>query len=74
MIVKGCRALGAAGLARLGKPVTIQDKAMLQRHGGRWNEVFCDGHVENRTLNDLFDFRKDDVSKLWNRDNQVHRN
>jgi prepilin-type processing-associated H-X9-DG protein len=53
--------------------LTPQDKAMLRRHGGRWNQVFCDGHVENGRLEDYFDYRKDEVLKLWNRDNEPHR-
>ena len=53
--------------------LTPQDKAMLQRHGGGWNEAFCDGHVENGGLSAFFNNRKDDVLRLWNRDNQAHR-
>jgi prepilin-type N-terminal cleavage/methylation domain-containing protein/prepilin-type processing-associated H-X9-DG protein len=52
---------------------TLQDRAMLQRHGGRWQQVFCDGHVENGALKVFFDFNNDEVLKLWNRDNQPHR-
>ena len=55
------------------RALTPQDKAMLRRHGGRWNELFCDGHVENGRLETFFDWRKDEVLKLWNRDNQPHR-
>jgi prepilin-type N-terminal cleavage/methylation domain-containing protein/prepilin-type processing-associated H-X9-DG protein len=54
------------------KTLTPQDKSMLQRHGGRWNQVFCDGHVENGNLEKFFDFRKDDVLRLWNRDYEPH--
>jgi len=53
--------------------LTAQDKAMQQRQGGRWNQVFCDGHVENGSLAKFFDYRKDQVLTLWNRDNQPHR-
>jgi len=58
---------------QLDPSLTPQDKAMLQRHGGRWNEAFCDGHVENGSLEKFFDFRNDEVLKLWNRDHQPHR-
>jgi prepilin-type processing-associated H-X9-DG protein len=44
-----------------------------QRHGGRFNVVFCDGHVENLRVGDLFDPRKDQVLKRWNSDNLTHR-
>src|SRR4029077_16327014 len=30
--------------------------AMNQRHGGRWNIVFCDGHVEGLKPSDLFNY------------------
>jgi prepilin-type N-terminal cleavage/methylation domain-containing protein/prepilin-type processing-associated H-X9-DG protein len=53
--------------------LTTHDKAMLQRHGGRWNQVFCDGHVENGDVAKFFDYRKDEVLTFWNRDNQPHR-
>ncbi|PYK97139.1 MAG: hypothetical protein DME19_17290 [Verrucomicrobia bacterium] len=57
------------------RALTPQDKAMLQRHGGagRWNEAFCDGHVENGSLGMFFDYRNDEVLKLWNRDNKAHK-
>jgi prepilin-type N-terminal cleavage/methylation domain-containing protein/prepilin-type processing-associated H-X9-DG protein len=54
------------------KVLTLQDKAMLQRHGGRWNQVFCDGHVEQGRLEQFFDYRNDNVIRLWNRDHEPH--
>jgi prepilin-type N-terminal cleavage/methylation domain-containing protein/prepilin-type processing-associated H-X9-DG protein len=51
-------------------------KAQLRRHAGRWNTVFCDGHVDNWLLAQLHlmqgDNPRQDVSRLWNRDNQPH--
>jgi prepilin-type N-terminal cleavage/methylation domain-containing protein/prepilin-type processing-associated H-X9-DG protein len=55
------------------KSLNVQDIAMLQRHGGRWNQVFCDGHVENGKLETFFNYQNDAVLKLWNRDNLPHR-
>ncbi len=52
---------------------TPQGRAMMARHGGRWNELFCDGHVQGGGANAFFDFSKDEVARLWNRDNQPHR-
>ncbi len=43
-----------------------------RRHGGRWNVVFCDGHVENLRSGALFDIRRDEVARRWNRDNLPH--
>ncbi len=51
---------------------TPQGHAMKERHGGRWNELFCDGHVEGGGVNAFLDFTKDGVIRLWNRDNQPH--
>jgi prepilin-type N-terminal cleavage/methylation domain-containing protein/prepilin-type processing-associated H-X9-DG protein len=44
-----------------------------QRHGGRWNVLFCDGHVENLKTKQLFDTSQDEVLKLWNQDGLPHR-
>ncbi len=49
-----------------------QGRAMMARHGGRWNELFCDGHVQGGGVNAFLDFTKDGVIRLWNRDNQPH--
>jgi prepilin-type processing-associated H-X9-DG protein len=50
------------------------DAAMTRRrHGGRFNVVFCDGHVENLRTADLFDIRRDEVLARWNRDHLPHR-
>lgn len=48
-------------------------RVMKARHGGRWNVVFCDGHVEDLTIERLFDVRRENVLKRWNRDNLPHR-
>jgi prepilin-type processing-associated H-X9-DG protein/prepilin-type N-terminal cleavage/methylation domain-containing protein len=44
-----------------------------QRHDGRFNVLFCDGHVEGLKVRDLFDLGQDRVLKRWNRDNLPHR-
>lgn len=44
-----------------------------QRHDGRWNVLFCDGHIETLKTKQLFDSRQDEVLKLWNYDHQPHR-
>ena len=46
---------------------------MRRRHGGRWNMVFCDDHVESRTTAGWFDYRSDNVLRGWNRDHLPHR-
>jgi prepilin-type processing-associated H-X9-DG protein len=47
--------------------------AMTQRrHGGRYNVVFYDAHVENLRARDLFDARQAQELKRWNRDNLPH--
>jgi len=47
-------------------------RLMAQRHGGRWNVGFCDGHVENLRGKDLFDFSNPNVARRWDSDHQAH--
>jgi prepilin-type processing-associated H-X9-DG protein len=47
-------------------------QAMAQRHGGKWNVAFCDGHVENLQTKNLFDATNSAVLCRWNNDNQPH--
>jgi len=44
-----------------------------QRHQGKANVVFCDGHVESLTLPFLFADTSDAALSRWNRDHQPHR-
>jgi prepilin-type processing-associated H-X9-DG protein len=43
-----------------------------QRHLGRWNVVFCDGHVENLRAKNLFEITRPEVARRWNYDDQPH--
>jgi prepilin-type processing-associated H-X9-DG protein/prepilin-type N-terminal cleavage/methylation domain-containing protein len=45
----------------------------LNRHQGKANVVFCDGHVESPTLPFLFTDTSDAALSRWNRDHQPHR-
>ncbi len=45
----------------------------LNRHQGKANVVFCDGHVESPTLKFLFENTSDEALRRWNRDHQPHR-
>ena len=47
--------------------------AAHQRHQGKANVVFCDGHVESPTLKFLFEETSDEALRRWNRDHQPHR-
>ncbi len=47
--------------------------AIRTRHSGRWNVVFCDGHVRAYKTKELFDWRDDAVLSLRNKDNLPHR-
>jgi len=42
-----------------------------QRHGGRFDLGFADGHIENMKAERLFS-RRPEVRKLWNNDNEPH--
>lgn len=46
---------------------------MKRRHGGRWNMVFCDGHVESLKTRDLYDVRREPILQRWNYDHMAHR-
>ncbi len=43
-----------------------------QRHGDRWNVVFCDGHAEGFTTKGFLDPRSDAVLRRWYADHQPH--
>jgi len=43
------------------------------RHGARATIAFCDDHVESLTFHELFQDTNDAALRLWNRDNQPHR-
>jgi prepilin-type processing-associated H-X9-DG protein len=45
----------------------------IDRHQGKANVVFCDGHVESPTLPFLFADTSDAALSRWNRDHQPHR-
>lgn len=40
-----------------------------RRHGGKWNILFCDGHLENLTTPALFDVRNPSIRIRWNNNN-----
>ena len=46
---------------------------IANRHQGKANVVFCDGHVESPTLKFLFEDESDAALVRWNRDHQPHR-
>jgi prepilin-type N-terminal cleavage/methylation domain-containing protein/prepilin-type processing-associated H-X9-DG protein len=43
-----------------------------QRHLGRWNAAFCDGHVEKYRAKNLFELTRPEVARRWNYDDQPH--
>jgi prepilin-type N-terminal cleavage/methylation domain-containing protein/prepilin-type processing-associated H-X9-DG protein len=43
-----------------------------QRHGGRWNMAFCDGHVQLFKTRELYNYHSDQVLQRWNRDHLPH--
>ena len=47
--------------------------AIKNRHLGKWNVLFCDGHVREHATAELFNFNDDDVLSLRNKDNLPHR-
>jgi prepilin-type processing-associated H-X9-DG protein len=47
-------------------------QAMKKRHGGRWNIVFCDAHVENFKPSKLFNLTDPVLARRWNYDHEPH--
>jgi prepilin-type processing-associated H-X9-DG protein len=47
--------------------------AIRKRHFGKWNVVFCDGHVQAHRTKQLFNYNDDAVFSLRNKDNLPHR-
>jgi prepilin-type processing-associated H-X9-DG protein len=54
-----------------GSPGVI--KATKERHHGRYNIAFCDGHTEYVKQERLFE-QTDNSLKRWNNDNEPHAN
>jgi prepilin-type N-terminal cleavage/methylation domain-containing protein/prepilin-type processing-associated H-X9-DG protein len=42
------------------------------RHGGRWNVLYCDGHVLGESTKQFLDPRSDSVLQSWSRDHAPH--
>lgn len=47
-------------------------KLTKQRHAGRFNILFSDGHIEHLKPQQLFDVRRDDVLRRWFANNEPH--
>ena len=47
-------------------------QAMRQRHWGKFNIGFCDGHVESLRTNELVNLKNSAVAARWNNDHQPH--
>jgi prepilin-type N-terminal cleavage/methylation domain-containing protein/prepilin-type processing-associated H-X9-DG protein len=47
--------------------------SIQNRHQGKWNVLFCDGHVQGHKTAELFDYNSDAVLSLRNKDNLPHR-
>lgn len=66
------------GLAVMGRGPDVQEfmgstARSHRRHRGRANVLFCDGHVDAPKLDFLFRDESDQALRIWNRDNQPHR-
>jgi prepilin-type N-terminal cleavage/methylation domain-containing protein/prepilin-type processing-associated H-X9-DG protein len=47
-------------------------RAMISRHGDRWNMAFCDGHIEDGPPEKFLNSYSDAVLALWNPDHRAH--
>ncbi len=69
-------AIGEVFVSRLDfkrHPDYVDTLFAYQRHQGRGNVAFCDGHVETQTMQFLFADTSDAALVRWNRDHQPHR-
>lgn len=66
------QALGESTPLEVSDRARISARLMNVRHGGGWNALFADGHVESSNLKGLFSFRDERVLKRWNRDHLPH--
>ena len=57
-------------------PQVFKDANRLarNRHRGKWNLVFCDGHVEAPGLERVFFYESPAERRRWSRDNEPHFN
>jgi len=47
-------------------------KIYYRRHSGRFNVLFCDGHIEYVRPVQIFDVSEESVARRWNKDHQPH--
>jgi prepilin-type N-terminal cleavage/methylation domain-containing protein/prepilin-type processing-associated H-X9-DG protein len=52
--------------------VQAWEAGIKRRHNGRWQIVFCDGHVDGLKTGQLYDFRQVEVRQRWNKDHEPH--
>lgn len=74
----GWRGVIKDGLSVIGRGPDAQEfmgstARALRRHRGRANVLFCDGHVDAPKLDFLFNDETDRALRIWNRDDQPHR-
>jgi prepilin-type N-terminal cleavage/methylation domain-containing protein/prepilin-type processing-associated H-X9-DG protein len=65
----GPRSMGNHGL--LVSAVPYKKQTSFKTHRGRFNRVYCDGHIEFEDFNQAY-FPSDDYLRRWNNDNEPH--
>ena len=76
--VRGWNEVYEDGVAFIARTPDVEEYAgsnqrVPQRHKGRLVILFADGHVNPLTLRQLFSDTSDEALRMWNRDNQPHR-
>jgi prepilin-type processing-associated H-X9-DG protein len=62
----------ASGPSKVETRIRSTLNAARIRHSGRWNTLFCDGHVVGLKQEDLFALRSTEVARRWNKDAEPH--
>lgn len=62
----------SGGSAAAAQEITLTQARTQTRHGGRFNVLFCDGHVETLKPQQLLNYSNSAIMARWYRDNQPH--
>ncbi len=53
--------------------IGLSEGVYQRRHGGKFNVLFCDGHVQTLSISEIYNGESDAVLEHWNNDGRAHR-